>query len=334
MSNDSSILSTLRSAGFGGSKKIFDTLQGNVWRSIHKATRKRVVVKVASRSLHRKNLGVVEEGKVKVHENIKKENIILRYLTNDHKCHHSIINYVFSFASPQNYFLVMGDGGHSVFDLVTKAHAFINSGRLEMAEWHKLVKIIFKQMIASIEYIHKKNVCHFDISLENFLVNNISCILRTRSGDDKPNKLKFCVADDAKVHIRLCDFGLAEIFTNTKGLDGIASFESNKYCGKSIYQSPEVSSRKASFSAQKNDVWCLGTCFFMMIVGGCPWKRTKPSDEAFNMIMNGQILDLLCSWDKLYHVDKYIVHLFMLFFQYEAKRITIDELKRCQWLLA
>ena len=59
----------------------------------------------------------------------------------------------------------MENGGNSLFDFIQKAHGFVANGKIAMTEWHKTVQIMFKQMIESIEYIHSKNICHFDISL-------------------------------------------------------------------------------------------------------------------------------------------------------------------------
>ena len=67
----------------------------------------------------------------------------------------------------------MEDGGGSLFNFVTKAHNLIQTGSIEISEWHKTVKVIFKQMIECIKYIHSKGVCHYDISLENWLINDV-----------------------------------------------------------------------------------------------------------------------------------------------------------------
>ena len=91
----------------------------------------------------------------------------------------------------------MEDGGHSLFDFVAKAHRFIENGQIEILEWQRIVKIIFKQMIECIEYVHNQNICHFDISLENFLINDIDVVV-------KDNKLCF-QSDD--IAVKLCDFG-------------------------------------------------------------------------------------------------------------------------------
>ena len=75
----------------------------------------------------------------------------------------------------------------------------ITSGRLEMHEWHQMAKCIFKQMLDAIEFIHSLNICHFDISAENFVINDvpISCSL------DQAGNEKIHFQQD-KVRVKLC----------------------------------------------------------------------------------------------------------------------------------
>ena len=119
----------------------------------------------------------------------------------------------------------MEDGGHSLFDFVKKGHKHITNGRITIDEWHKVVKLIFKQMVEAIEFMHDNNVVHFDISLENLLINDLDVKL-----NKKTEKISFVCND---IRVKICDFGLAEIF------DKNSSFLTNKYCGKPNYKSPE-----------------------------------------------------------------------------------------------
>ncbi len=73
--------------------------------------------------------------------------------------------------SDRNYCLVEEDGGHGVFELVQRAQLLIRSGRLDVPEYHKLVRVMFRQMVEAVAFCHQQNVCHFDVSLENFLVS-------------------------------------------------------------------------------------------------------------------------------------------------------------------
>ena len=104
--------------------------------------------------------------------------------------------------SHKDYYLIMEDGGGGLFDFVFKAHQLIKTGDIQISEWHKVVKIMFKQMIDCIQYIHCKNVCHFDISLENFLINDVPVSIKRCS-----NGNEVIVFDTDQIHVKLCDFG-------------------------------------------------------------------------------------------------------------------------------
>eukprot|EP01084_Bolivina_argentea_P193733 332357_1 len=314
------IVSTLESNGYTKNEKITNTLQGSIWHSIQKSTNTRVVIKVTDRYLHKNGMIVHKERAIPVHENIKKEMSILKRLSKRKPSTQYMTKYVDWFKSKQHYALVMEDGGHSLFKFILKVHRFISKGIIEMEEWHRLAKIIFKQMIECIAYIHSHNVCHFDISLENFLITEVEVLVA-----DDTRKMHFCTDG---IQIRLCDFGLAEAFP--KG----SNFESNKYCGKPNYKSPEVtrySSQKRRFSAKSNDVWCLGVSFFMMMIGSAPWKKAVKYDPRFVEIMKGDVAGLLSAWNRLHYVNHEILELFSLFFKSERKRVDIDTLKESEW---
>eukprot|EP01084_Bolivina_argentea_P315944 547536_1 len=190
-----------------------------------------------------------------------------------------------------------------------------------MNDWHKVVKIIFKQMIECIEFIHSKNVCHFDISLENFLINDVKVHCH-ENVTSKQSNINFECSD---IQIKLIDFGLAHVFKTN------SNFISDKFCGKMPYKSPEIISNK-EFHAKSNDIWGLGVCLFMMAIGCAPWIKAHKSEQLFVLIMNGHIKDVLKSWNKLEYVNKDLINLFELFFQYENKRVSLENIKKHSWL--
>ena len=101
----------------------------------------------------------------------------------------------------------MEDGGYSAFDFVVKGHKLITLKKLDISEWHRICKLIFKQMIEAIEFIHSHNIAHMDISLENMVINDIDIIVI----DDGSEKIKFVSDKNGSgdgVQIKLCDFGL------------------------------------------------------------------------------------------------------------------------------
>ena len=93
----------------------------------------------------------------------------------------------------------MADGGFELFDFVRRGHQLIELGKLDMAEWHRVIKIIFRQMAQSVDYIHSKQIAHFDVSLENFLINDIGIDCNQKNGkikfvlnrEDKQNDIRY-----------------------------------------------------------------------------------------------------------------------------------------------
>eukprot|EP01083_Nonionella_stella_P140023 428504_1 len=315
------VIKIMNAVGYTAHDKIADTLQGTVWRAVQRSTNKLVVIKATDRYLHQNHICTrVVNGRrveVQVHENCKKELRILKYLSRDTRCPASIVKYIHSFQSTDYYFIVMEDGGRNLFDFITKAHRFLEHGSLKIGAWHDACKVIFKQMMECVEYIHCKNVSHFDISLENFLISDVQIIV------NRDGKIRFC-ADT--IQIKLCDFGLAELF------DSNEDFSSSKHCGKSSYRSPEIVSRKDTFCAQSNDIWCLGVCLFMIIVGSAPFRSASIDDDRFIGIMTGGIIGLLVGWKRLHYTNSCIIRLLTSIFQLEENRVSMNRLKCSEWI--
>ena len=96
----------------------------------------------------------------------------------------------------------MEDGGSSLFDFCKAAHGLIQKGVIQISHWKNVIRVIFMQMLQAIEYLHSKNVCHFDVSLENFLIND--CEIQ-ESSDGKKTTIQFNLD---KICVKLCDFGM------------------------------------------------------------------------------------------------------------------------------
>mmetsp|Transcript_32271 Transcript_32271/g.51746 ORF Transcript_32271/g.51746 Transcript_32271/m.51746 type:complete len:338 (+) Transcript_32271:42-1055(+) len=321
---DSQIKSILQSVGFVDAAKIACTLQGTVWRCVHQKERHRsVVIKATSKALHANKLVVLNGVQCQTKQNyhdVVYEQQILKYLCADKACPSNIIQYYGFFESKSHYFLAMEDGGGSLFAFVQSAHECIRANRIEIAEWHKLVKRMFKQMVDSVEYIHCKKTAHFDVSIENFAINAV-----TAQYSVDGQKLQFVF--DQPLQCKLIDFGLATRFET-------GDFSTLKRCGKKLYKSPELSAANDNtcIDAAKNDVWCLGVCLFIMVIGSHPWNEAVQSDQMFQIIMSGHLGKLLEHWQRAHYVDADLLELFAGVFQYEDKRMSVEAIKSSRWL--
>eukprot|EP01083_Nonionella_stella_P242421 845630_1 len=246
------IFNLLTEAGFTKNLKIASTLQGQIWKSYQKELDEEFVIKVTSKKLHKSSSIIVNGKTLEVKENIIQETKIMEKLSALSNCPSSIIKYKGFFKSSSNYYLMMESGGFNLFDFIKKSHRLIRLNMVDMFEWHETVKIIFKQMIEAVEFMHKHNVAHFDISLENTMINDVSILIINANTQNE--KIEY---EKNEIQIKIIDFGLAEQFGERDG------FKSNKYVGKRNYQCPEIVSQK-TFNADSNDVFCLGVCLFMM----------------------------------------------------------------------
>ena len=120
--------------------------------------------------------------------------------------------------------------------------------------------------------------------------------------------------------------GLAQLFA-TK------DFKSNKYCGKTGYQSPEIVNRNDQFDAKKNDIWCAGVTLFMLLTCNSPWKVAKKSDAAYEYMTGGFMKGLLKSWGLLKFVDDDCIDLFEGIFQDEDDRMNLKRIQNHSWIV-
>eukprot|EP01083_Nonionella_stella_P225156 800772_1 len=309
-----------KTIGYESGTKITNTLQGSIWRickTNNESQPSTSILKIANQFLQKHKKATLNGHTYNVKEDIISEKNILKYLTEQKDCPHTIIKYNSFFQTHTDLYLHMEDGGESLFTFIKKAHKLLENGNLELNHWKKITKIIFKQMIESITYIHSKNICHFDISLENFLINDVECNIKWYSKTKW--KIQF-VIDSIKV--KLCDFGLAEKFENSN------DFRSNKWCGKGHYQSPEVNTKSQIFDAKKNDTWGLGICLFCLCIGSYPWHVANINDKNFLYVMNNSIDGLLCHWNVFDIVDQDLLVIMGFLLRYEKDRINLVNVKQ------
>merc|ERR1712039_551788 len=156
-----------------------------------------------------------------------------------------------------------------------------------------------------------------DISLENILIQNATFI---------PSQDQKTFTINPNVNIKICDFGLAEIFRQR-------SFQCTKFCGKTNYKAPEVYAKKGVFDARKADVWSLGVVLFCMLVGSPPYNKPIASDQAYLYIKNGIIDQLLFQWERNHFITVKVLSLLHSMLDYDAEsRFLVDDVVQHPWL--
>ena len=105
---------------------------------------------------------------------------------------------------------------------------------------------IFSQILNALHYSHTQNVVHFDIKLDNIMI------------DSKTSAVK------------LIDFGLCNFISETSGDIFYNKVGSEEYCAPEL-----LSSKTTNFSGIKADVWCLGIVLYALLCATFPYDLER-----------------------------------------------------------
>ena len=160
------------------------------------------------------------------------------------KLHHPFINQILdNFETDTHFFIVME---YICGDLLS----FIRK-RNKLNE--QISKVIFKQLIEGLKYIHKKNIIHRDIKLDNILIDTTNTV-------------------------KICDFGVSRKIER-----GEKVYER---CGTPAYIAPEIY-KKIGYTGFQSDVWSAGITLYYMLSGNLPFKGNN-IHELENAILFGE----------------------------------------------
>ena len=120
-----------------------------------------------------------------------------------------------------------------------------------------LAKIIFKQIIAGLQFLHTNNIVHRDIKPSNILI-------------------------DSNNNIKIIDFGVSKILKKGEIM--------KDYCGTTLYMAPEIIERKG-YEGYSCDIWSAGVILYNMISGQRPFNA-KENDEIEKLILKGEYKEL------------------------------------------
>ena len=116
-----------------------------------------------------------------------------------------------------------------------------------------VAKYMFKQLILGLQHIHSKNVVHWDIKLDNILL-------------DKVGKIK------------IGDFGVSKLVKPGEMM--------MEQCGTPAYIAPEILLDKG-YRGFGVDVWSAGVVLYSMLYGTVPFKGNNMS-ELHKLIIQGK----------------------------------------------
>ena len=254
---------------------------GTVYLGTHNKTKEKVAIKEIRKikfEKDEKNKEVIKEKESMYSDLLKQELEIIE------KLHHPYICRML-------YKVQYNEDWYIVFEYLSGKQFFDNE-EIDFTEAKN--KKFFCQILSAIEYLHKNNIVHRDIKLENILF------------DDN---------EDAK----LIDFGLSKYIKNNELL-------SDKP-GSEIYTAPEILLTDDKYDGFLADIWSLGICFYAMKFFNFPFlnenynsyseclkneKLTFPEDRK----ASPQFKDLI---KRILEKDP-------------KKRITLEQIKQHPWV--
>jgi len=239
---------------------INESLYGGIYLGLDTATNQEVIIKSSWRSLA---LAKRLRNGSSSNEDIMEEIRILKMLSTDKEPCPYIIKLldVQSKVNSIDMILERAEGGE-LWKFIEDKTARLNREleRLKGTEeyqqllhehWDEVLKIM-KQILRATAYLHSRNICHRDLSLENIVL-------------------------DSDGNIRLIDFGSVKEYVDGNWLS------ENGPVGKPAYQSPECYASK-KYDGRDNDMWCNGVILWQMLLGSPPWITPDNSDARFRLI--------------------------------------------------
>lgn len=158
--------------------------------------------------------------------------------------HPNIVEFLEHYENPKDMFIIMEQAKGGELYQTLKSH-----GAFE----EPIAKNVIEAITSATMYVHKQNIVHRDIKLENILLKNII--------NPTKGKLQINVED-----VLLIDFGLAK---------SLQTSESRTYslCGSQYYVAPEVWLGRGY--GLPVDLWGIGVVMYMVLTNSPPFYETE-----------------------------------------------------------
>ncbi|XP_069763816.1 serine/threonine-protein kinase 33-like [Narcine bancroftii] len=128
-------------------------------------------------------------------------------------------------------------------------------------------KHIISSLASAIFYLHKNDIIHRDLKLENILV---------KSNDNTDDK-------ELKLNIKVIDFGLS-VLKDGAGVGSESMLQDT--CGTPLYMAPEIISNYDY--SQQCDLWSIGVVMYTLLCGQAPFTGTTP-EKLCQEIKKGEL---------------------------------------------
>mmetsp|Transcript_38221 Transcript_38221/g.61221 ORF Transcript_38221/g.61221 Transcript_38221/m.61221 type:complete len:297 (-) Transcript_38221:4356-5246(-) len=206
--------------------------------------------------------------------------------------HENVIGLICTYVAPTTVFIVteLASGGE-LLERVTEDGNFSESD----------ARVIVRQILMGVEYLHSRNIVHRDLKLENILLS-----------DDTPSAI-----------VKIADFGLARFFADDSELRTI--------CGSPLYVAPEILDIGTSSETYTPavDMWSIGVILYILLSGNSPFDN-EDEQVLFQKIRSGEYSMDDNMWDHISSGAKDCVS--KLLKVDTAERMTCSEALRHPWV--
>jgi len=140
----------------------------------------------------------------------------------------------------------------------------------------------FRQILQGLHHLQSLGVCHRDLSLENVLVDEENCLIIDMG---MCLRVPYCDPQDPS--------GKTDVSRGTMR----KLMKPQGVCGKHNYMSPEVYANTDNFDGFAIDLWAAGVILYIMLTGFPPYDQASVTDQRFELIVNGRLMEQLRNWD-------------------------------------
>ena len=193
-----------------------------------------------------------------------------------------------------------------MFDAISAASKYSEFEAVEMVN----------DLMQAVAYLHRHNIVHRDIKLENLMVAFVPLTNSSRTTSDCPVPRRY------RQMIKLADFGLAvEISTNELLFT---------VCGTPTYVAPEILLEIGySFAV---DIWAAGVIAYILLCGFPPFANEEnDQDMLFDQIISGKFDFEGRQWTEVTDLAKDLISAMLNVEQ--SERMTATQVLHHQWLL-
>eukprot|EP01083_Nonionella_stella_P196989 724502_1 len=243
--------------GYDKVATICETRQGELYKAVGRDHSKaEFAIKRTNKDLFKKRIAFEDGFTFVVSDNCQKEAEILKRVAADHSSSRKhIVQFVDFFESDLDYYLVMEyvESQTNLKQFIAQAKHHMTSGQLSIEAYQKVVKELMRQLFSTVQWLHCSiQCCHLNLCLESVLVENAS-FMNTKDG----------MIVDPNVSIKLCDFGVADLFEN----DDFLCTKQSSVLDNDAYSAPKVFHDEI-YDGRSADNWKLGHILFQCMTAG------------------------------------------------------------------